>query len=191
MSAIIRPNQAVLYMKIGVHAREPLESIIQRKRKEIEDEGFAMWGYGGNTCHPTSMVQPFAKSVQETGQKIYLCMKRMTSNHFADPIRAEEYSVDGVKWQRVPKGIHVLGSRYALAIKELREENFDLRLDQSRVALGRSEGAVGGNYVAGRVDKACLKLTDGVQAPAELGERIEPISLVAELCEPFAVFLRN
>lgn len=190
MSDILRPGQPILYMKIGVHAREPLDSIIERKLREIEDEGYAMWGYGGSTCHPASMVQPFGSSCAKLGQTIYLCMREMNSNHFAEQVRAREYSVDGEVWQRIPPKINVLGSRYALTIKNLRKEAFALPLDQTRVALGNSAGAVGSTYIAGRVDKACLVL--GGAAPEPLGiPRVESIGLVADICEPYAVFLKN
>ena len=61
MSDIIHPGAGVLYMKVGTHAKEGLTEIIARKRREIDEAGFAMWGYGGSTCYPTSMVQPFAR----------------------------------------------------------------------------------------------------------------------------------
>ena len=47
-------------MKVGTHASEELSDIIGRKRAEIEAEGMAFWGYGGGTCHPSTMVRPFA-----------------------------------------------------------------------------------------------------------------------------------
>lgn len=191
MSDIIHPGQPILYMKIGVHAREPLDSIIARKLKEIEDEGYAMWGYGGNTCHPSSMVQPFATSSAARGQTIYLCMREMDSRHWAEQVRASEYSVDGEGWRPIPPKINVLGSRYALTIKNLRREAFGLPLGQTRVAVGNSAGATGAAYVAGRVDKACLVLGEVTQGSPQSLERDEPIGLVAELCKPYAVFLRN
>jgi hypothetical protein len=188
---LLHPGQPILYMKIGVHAREPLDSIVARKLKEIEDEGYAMWGYGGSTCHPSSMVQPFASSSAERGQTIYLCMREMNSKHWAEQIRASEYSVDGEAWRTIPRKISVLGSRYALTIKNLRKEEFALPLEQTRVALGNSAGATGAKYVAGRVDKACLVLAAPTPSPSETARPAEPIGLVAELCEPYAVFLRN
>ncbi|CAD7719756.1 hypothetical protein LMG31886_00510 [Xanthomonas hydrangeae] len=191
MNAIIMPGQSVIFMKIGIHAREPLETIIERKLKEIEDEGMAFWGYGGSTCHPTSMVQPFAATQAEKGKPIYLVMEKMQSNHFAEPVRSEEYSVDGKTWQPVPAGIHVLGSRYALAIKDLRQADLTLPLARAHVAQGPSQGRPGNIYVSGRVDKACLELDDNVNVPAAPDEKITPIGLVAELCNPYAVFLRN
>src|ERR1039458_7897172 len=98
MSGIVEPGAGVLFMMVGTHARESLDDIIARKAKEIEDAGFAMWGYGGNTCHPRTMVQPFAESFKDRGKPIYLCMNAMPSSHIADPVRAQEYSVDGIKW---------------------------------------------------------------------------------------------
>lgn len=138
------------------------------------------------------MVQPFAKMHQAMGGKIFLCMQEMESHHFADPVRAEQYSVDGIHWQEVPEAINVLGSRFALAIKDLHEEKFILPLDKTRVAVGNSKGALGNKYIAGRVDKACLDLSDQVDIPSAPEEATNiQISLVAELCDPYAVFLKN
>lgn len=191
MSDIIKPHQGILFMKVGVHAQEDLESIILRKTKEIEDAGFALWGYGGGTCHPSTMVQPFAQKHAEKGEKIFLCMQQMTSNHFAEPIRAEQYSVDGITWLPIHKDIHVRGSRYALAIRALHKEELILPLNKAQVAVGNSQGRLGNNYIGGRVDKACFDLIDGVGIPPEPDDPVVQINLVAELCEPYAVFLKN
>lgn len=192
MTAIIQPNQGILFMKVGVHANESLESIIARKTLEIEQAGFALWGYGGNTCHPATMVQPFAQHHVSTGRKIFLCMQEMESHHHADQVRAEQYSSDGINWQNVPTAINVLGSRFALAIKDLHEEKFILPLDKTKVSVGRSTGTLGNKYIAGRVDKACLDITDQIDIQSEHVESNDvQISLVAELCEPYAVFLKN
>lgn len=194
MSKIIKPGAGILYMKVGTHAQETLEDIIARKTKEIEEAGVAFWGYGGNTCHPQSMVQPFAKDYQDRGQTIYLCMQEMDSKHFAYPVRADEYSTDGINWEVIPGAINVLGSRYALIIKNLRKETFDLPLEVTKVALGNSIGSSGSRYIRGRVDKACLEV---VANPSEArvllaGEsEVRHIGLVAELAAPYAVYVRN
>jgi len=185
MSEEFDVGDPILFMKIGVHAGEPLEEIIKRKQKEIDDAGFAMWGYGGNTCHPLTMVQPFA-TTHSTGAPIRLVMQEMQSHHFADPVRAEEYSIDGEAWELVPEKINVYGSRYALCIKNLTQAKTSLALGETRVALGNSRGRRGSAYVKGRVDKACLEVVaDGDdQPPVEIG-------LVADLVEPYAVLLKN
>jgi hypothetical protein len=180
-------GNAVLYMKVGTHAQEDLASIIARKKCEIEAAGLSMWGYGGNTCHPTSMVQPFAREHAAAGRPIVLAMQPMTSKHFAEPLRAEEFSRDGVSWEQIPKAINVLGSRYALCLKTLEQVDTTLHLADTRVAIGNSKGKVGSKYVRGRVDKACLEVAEHTEDPAG----IISIKLVAELVEPFAVFLRS
>jgi len=191
MNQIIQPNASILFMKIGIHAREPLEQIIERKLREIDDVGMAFWGYGGSTCHPTSMVQPFAQEQAVQNHPIHLVMQKMESNHWAEPVPADEYSIDGHEWLAIPRGVEVRGSRYALIINNLRETDLQLPLARAQVALGPSQGKPALNYIAGRVDKACLTLSENVDLPLEEGEPATPIGLVAELKAPYAVFLRN
>ena len=186
----LNPGDPLLFMKVGKHANESLESILVRKRQEIDRGGFAMWGYGGNTCHPLSMVRPFAMDQKISQKPIRLVMQVMNSKHFAEQIAADEYTTDGQKWEPIDTRVHrVLGSRYALFIANLRVEAISLPLTNSVVALGPSEGKRGNAYVQGRVDKACL-----LYKPLESVEQEEnplSISLVADLVEPFAAILRN
>lgn len=191
MNAIVRPGQGILFMKIGTHAQEDLAAIIARKTEEIKSTGFGMWGYGGNTCHPTSMVQPFAYSFADQGRTIHLCMEEMASNHSAEPLCAAEYSADGVTWREIPNSIQVRGSKYALIIDQLHPESFKLRLDQTKVPVGPSMGRLGSRYIQGRVDKACLEVLDHPELSNENPEREIDIGLVANLVDPYAVFLRG
>lgn len=177
----------ILYMKVGTHAREDLESIIKRKQQEIDAVGFSLWGYGGNTCHPTTMVQPFAKAGAATGKPIILAMQPMNSRHFVEPIRAEEYSPNKIDWQQIPDSIDVLGSKFALCLSSLEKIDEELSLDDTSVAVGGRRGNSGASYIKGRVDKACLE----VREPSGPPSRLVKIKLVAELVEPYAVFLRG
>lgn len=186
MNDLFGEGDAILFMKVGTHANEPLAEIIARKRREIDQAGYAMWGYGGNTCHPKTMVQPFATAHSQAGRPILLCMHPMESKHFADQVRAEEFSADGITWTSVPDGINVLGSRYALCIKDLEEVDSALVLGQTRVAIGNSKGKTGSTYVKGHVDKACLEIVGGDNTDLTV-----EIGLVAEIVDPYAVFLRN
>ncbi len=190
MTDIIRPGAGVLYMKVGTHANEPLETIIERKQAEIDAAGFALWGYGGNTCHPTTMVQPFARDFEVRGEAIHLVMHPMVSNHFAVTARAEEMSTDGQDWAPIPDAINVLGSRYALPIAALQPVEFALPLAQTRVAIGNSRGRPGNEYIQGRVDKAVLEVVDEPADDEAADRPAEEIGLVAELVKPFAVFVR-
>lgn len=190
MSDLVKPGDGILFMKVGRHADEPIESIIERKRKEIAKAGFALWGFGGGTCHPTTMVQPFASTYEKRGQTIYLVMEEMESNHFAEQVRADQSSVDGVHWDDIPKGIDVMGSRYALRIRDLEPASFELPLSSTRVAVGPNRGRPGHLYVKGRVDKACLELVaDHIAGTRD--DKIVKISLVAKIEAPYAVLLRN
>lgn len=176
-----------LFMKVGTHAQEELSQIVKRKREEIDRAGFTMWGYGGNTCHPTTMVQPFAKLIASQKQPILLYMHPMTSRHFAEPVRATEYSSDGITWERVPDEIDVVGSRYALWIKSLDEAHVELPLSSTRVAIGNSRGKTGTDYIRGHVDKACFEFVRGPRSD----NRAVSVRLVAEVLDPYAVFLRS
>ncbi|GIK49587.1 MAG: hypothetical protein BroJett013_22840 [Alphaproteobacteria bacterium] len=191
MTDLIKPGAGILFMKIGTHAQESLDSIIARKAKEIDDTGYAMWGYGGNTCHPRTMVQPFAEEFAAAGSPIVLCMHEMDSRHMAEQLRADEFSIDGFEWKKIPSTINVMGSRYALVIKNLRQETHKLPLNQTRVAVGRSLGKLGTRYIVGQVDKACLEVTDAPEiSNTEEDTKLMQIDLVADLESPYAVFLR-
>jgi hypothetical protein len=135
-------------------------------------------------------VQPFAKEYEQRDGVIYLVMQPMTSHHFALPKRAVESSTDGTSWDRIPDAINVRGSRFALAIDDLREESFDLRLAQTKVAIGNAEGLPGDAYISGRVDKACLEAV-GNPIGGSAGEHgVVEVGLVARLVPPYAVLLR-
>ena len=190
--SIIMPGAGILFMKVGTHAKEPLADIIARKSKEIENAGYAMWGYGGNTCHPRTMVQPFAAEYAAREAPIYLCMQEMNSRHFADQLRANEYSVDGTNWQVIPRGVDVLGSRFALVLDSLKQEELVLPLAKAKVAIGLSKGRAAGRYIQGQVDKACLEILPSPLPglKPEEGKELQ-INLVAKLKSPYAVFLRD
>lgn len=186
--SILEAGNPLLFMKVGTHANEDLTSIIARKTLEIERGGFAMWGYGGNTCHPVNMVRPFADEAQARGRPIRLVMQVMESKHFAEQIPADQYSVDGQEWVDIDTSIHqVLGSRYALFINNLRAESLEFPLAQSKVAQGPCEGRRGDIYIRGRVDKACLLYDPTSIVPGTATN----ISLVADIVPPYAALLRN
>ena len=176
----------VIFMKVGTHAQEPLELIVERKRRELKDAGMIFWGYGGNTCHPQTFVRPFAMEHAEAGRAVQLVMQKMSSKHSADPVLAKEYSEDGVVWRSVPKGIQVRGSTYAMVLGSLEEDDFRLDLGSIRVAYGKSRGLLGSEYLRGHVDKGCFEV---VASSGPASNRVQ-IELVAKVVDPYAVFLR-
>ncbi|PMB10302.1 hypothetical protein CEN49_04405 [Fischerella thermalis CCMEE 5273] len=181
----------IIFMKVGLHAQENIEDIIKRKQREFEETGSIFWGYGGNTCHPLTMVQPFAKEVEKSGNEVLIVMQKMNSRHAAPPEIAKQYSDDGVNWQPIPKGIEVRGSRYALVLDELRVKEFDLDLGELQVGVGPSRGRKADKYLVGRADKGCF-----LYAPHDLPvtpdeQTVKRIEIVARVKTPYAVFLKN
>lgn len=187
MSKIIQPGNGIIFMKVGTHATETLDDILERKRREIEVAGVSFWGYGGPTCHPLLHVRPFVTEVEREGHSIYLVMQKMDSRHFAEPKLAEQYSDDGVTWHDIPKGVNVKGSRYALTIASLKPHEENLDYDALRVGVGRSEGKPARDYVRGRVDKGCFLVTDDHEVSEDPPLHVD---LVATLKSPYAVLLR-
>jgi hypothetical protein len=191
MTAVIQPGAGVLYMKVGKHAQESFAEIIARKQKEIEDAGYSLWGYGGNTCHPRTMVQPFAEEAAQHGHQIHLVMQEMDSKHDALPACSAEFSVDSQVWKPIPKPIEVRGSKFALAIRNLHVVDEKLLLHQTKVAVGPNKDRFGHLYISGQADKACLEVLDEAVRVNEPGKYEKAIGLVAELVAPYAVFLRG
>jgi len=174
-------------MKVGVHASETLEDIINRKRAEIEEAGVAFWGYGGNTCHPVNAVQPFVKEQSDKGLTVRLLMQEINSHHYAQG-EAKEYSVDGKNYEPIPKGVKVLGSKYALVLRTLEPLTLAISLAQTRVGVGNCKGRSGADYIRGHLDKACL-VYDPTQGPSAGASPVN-LGLAAQLADPYAVFLR-
>jgi ribulose 1,5-bisphosphate carboxylase large subunit-like protein len=137
------------------------------------------------------MVQPFARQAANNGQPIHLVMEEMQSGHDATPLCSAEYSNDKMTWKPIPKPIRVHGSTFALSIKNLRIEEFEFPLTQTRVAVGPSRGRNGGQYIVGQVDKACLTVLPARELVNVQGKFDRSIGLVADLIEPYSVFLRG
>jgi hypothetical protein len=179
----------LIFMKVGLHAQESIEDIINRKQREFEETGSIFWGYGGNTCHPLTMVQPFAKELEVSGNQVLIVMQKMNSKHAAPPEIAKKYSDDGVNWQPIPKGIEVRGSRYALVLDELRVEEFNLNLGELEVGVGPSRGRKADKYLMGQVDKGCFLYRPQEIDLVQNKPTVKPIELVARVKKPYAVVL--
>jgi hypothetical protein len=189
MSAIIPKNSGLLFMKVGLHAGESLEEILKRKRREYEAAGMVFWGYGGGTCHPTRCVQPFAKIKIGEGGNVYIAMERIDSHHLPTNVIATEFSEDGLIWKPIPKGIEVRASRYAVVLDEIQVGDLNIDLSAYKVAVGPSRGKVASEYIAGRVDKACI--TPNLESQTKSEPKIKKIEFIAKIKPPFAVFLRD
>jgi hypothetical protein len=189
MKSVIKLPEKFLFMKVGNHAGEDWEQILARKRREFEDSGMIFWGYGGTACHPISQVQPFARlAIKEQGG-IQLIMHPIKSNSDQDTAEATQYSVDGRIWIKIPDGIHVTGSRYALVLDRIDEADLDLPLHELEVGIGPSLGKPAEDYLVGRTDKGCLMRSSNLRKETE--QSVRKGGFVANLKSPFGVLLRR
>ncbi|HVU86438.1 MAG TPA: hypothetical protein VHD36_03910 [Pirellulales bacterium] len=187
MSTVAVP-QAFVFMKVGNHAGETFEQILERKNKEFSKAGKIFWGYGGSACHPITQVQPFAKGVMQKHGSVYLLMEPINSKADPEVVPATEYSEDGVIWKPIPKGIEVTGSRYALVLDEIVPGDLDVSPDEFVVGVGPSRGRRAVDYLQGRIDKACLCKEEG--APPQKPSAAKQIKFMAKLLDPYAVLLK-
>lgn len=178
-----------LFMKVGNHARENFESIIQRKMKEYETTGRMFWGYGGMTCHPIHQVQPFARQQIKKQGSLYVMMQYIDSNADPDILPAEQYSVDGIKWDPIPKGTTVTGSRYALIMGEIKPGDLIINPSEYQVGIGKSQGKTASQYLRGRVDKGCFSKGPSPGLTRK-PEKLVQVSFTAEVLQPYAVLVR-
>lgn len=188
MKATMNKTDAFIFMKVGDHAGESWDTILERKNKEYKRAGMIFWGYGGTACHPINQVQPFAKIYTRSNGGIYLLMQTVTSNADPDIAPATEYSEDGITWKKIPKGISVLGSRYALVLGEIEPGDLEINLNEFSVGIGPSKGKSADQYLQGRIDKGCL-VTNNVPL-REPEQTMKTVKYSAQLLDPFAVILR-
>ncbi len=183
--------QAFIFMRVGRHAGENFEDILERKQRELSEAGMIFWGYGGTTLHPIRHVQPFAKLwVQKTGS-IQILMEPIDSRADPDVLPANEFSVDGIEWEPLPPGIVVTGSRYAIVLDEIKPGHLDLDLGRFEVGIGPSRGRNAVGYVRGRIDKGCFVSTQLADAERDVQQPPVSIGFQARLLDPYAVMLRH
>ncbi len=182
--------KSFIFMKVGNHAGETFDQILERKRREVEVAGCTFWGYGGTTLHPVHHVQPFVRTHTKEHESIYLMMHPMVSNAVPLILPAHEYSTDGIKWERLPSGVHVTGSRYALVLGEIGPNDLEFSLNEYEVGIGRSLGRPAEDYVKGRVDKGCFVRRENSGGDQPTSESIISIGYEAHLAKPYAVLLR-
>ena len=174
-------------MKVGNHAGETFEQIMERKSREIETAGLSFWGYGGTTLHPTKQVQPFVRLCLQQQGSVQLIMEPIDSKADPELLPAREYSIDGRVWEPIPEGIWVTGSRYALVLSEIRPGDLTFPADEYSVGIGPSQGKLASDYLRGHVDKGCFARHTNSQS---MGDKMRQIGYVAEMADPYAVFLK-
>lgn len=190
MSNLEIKSDALIYMKVGQHAGEDFDEILERKKREFERAGMIFWGYGGSTLHPLRQVQPFVRSHISEHGGISLVMESIDSNADPDIVPATSFSIDGINWQDVPEGITVTGSRYALVLGEIRPGDLTLDLTKYQVGVGQSRGKRAEAYIQGRVDKGAFELAETQSEQSSEKPYVRNIAYQANLLDPYAVMLK-
>ena len=187
----IQLPQAFIFMKVGHHSGESLESIMERKQLEITKAGRTFWGYGGTLLHPINQVQPFAKKWVHQEGAIRMLMQPTKTKTKTDPHiqPAIEFSVDRRKWEPLPSGIRVTGSRYAVVLDEIKPVRLELDLGQFEVGIGPSRGRNATQFVKARVDKGCFVAARATTDDSDIPRRSVQIGWEGRLAAPFAVFV--
>ena len=106
---------------------------------------------------------------------------------------ASEFATDGTKWEPLPPGISVHGSRYAVVLDDIKPVRLDLDLGKFEVGIGPSRGRNAAQYLRGRVDKGCLvaaEPTESTDSEADTGRPPLVIEIQAHVVHPYAVMLR-
>lgn len=174
----------VVFMKVGYHAGETIESIAARKMAEVDRYGFTYWGYGGSVCHPLTQVQPFCRKIDELPWVVFL---GTNSDPGLASATMNDVSNDNRNWGSVSPHF-VTSSKWGLVIGAMEFKPAEVHLDSYEVAIGPSTGTQLSSYLRGRCDKACASRvaahTDGKQ-----GQPV-PVVAMARLVEPLAVFFR-
>ena len=175
----------IVIMKYGVHAKENVHDIILRKKQEYQNCGLMFWGYNGVLCNPVTQIQPFLEENKLRGEETYLLLVRTYSDYNGEGYVGKEFSYDKSQWRKLPEGIKVIGSKYAVVCGELVECNIQLVLNDYEVAIGMSKNKPLHEYMRGRVDKACACLRE--KSNIELGKKVQ-VSYFSKILE--AAFIR-
>ncbi len=188
--------EAIIYIKVGTHAGESIDEIISRKQNEEKRAGMFFWGYSGKILFPSTQVLPFIEESKSRGIVPKLLMhviQNRSRNRYNPHVsqKAEYYSKNKEDdWQLIPQGISVIGSDYALVCRNLKKVNTTIDLSLYELANSKRRGDSLDNYIRNQIDKACAFLKTPFPRDYKKSDTIVEISYVADLVEPYAVFLK-
>lgn len=183
--------RSIVLMKVGSHSGFSLEEIIAMKRQEEEKYGKFFWGYAGTLCHPFRVVD-FAAQVLSNNDVLRMVMTFTSSKYFASTKKLGEFSKDGIHWEPLPDGVILTGCKYALVGKNLYtcQANIDLNSyvvwDGGPQQQWGNQGRILGDYLRGRVNKACAVISP----PAKRVPYDAKAIYVTDIVEPYCVFVK-
>ena len=185
-----RQEQFFIIGVMGPYAGESEDSIFRRKKNEIEKVGYTFWHHQSSQAKP-DMVQVFGKAAKESTIKFVLTStgSRRSGEDTKKHPRARRYSIKkNGPYYLIPEPIYVETGRrpWALVINNL--EIFDDRINLWDYSDFFSRGALrtrqGGSTV-------CAIKKSSRDDPKKMKSNIRDIVAIAEVIEPFSVWLAN
>lgn len=172
-------------MKIGPFCGFSLDEIIDIKTKEQESIGRFYLGYSGVFCHPRR-VSEFVKLAKSEGEKVMVLFTTTPSNFHSPIEKLAQYSLDGENWSALPEEVLLVGSKFSIVAKDMKQVDFDIDLSKYQSMLGTEAGKTLDQYLRFRCDKACA-----VYNPHELPEgKKAKIKYMCELDEEGCVYVK-
>ena len=175
----------VMLMKFGTHGNASPHQIILDKTSDLLASGVFFWGYGGSTCHPENQVQPFLNQVAKNGENVYLVLSPIASVWDGNASQRSLFSRNFEDWIRLPDGVTVSGSKYAVICDEITicEEVIDL--SNYEVSVGPHAGRPVSSYLRGRNTKACASRSKNAPVSANKFLRVQAFCRIVD-----AVYLK-
>ncbi len=188
MTELLTPP-AFVWCIAGPHINESLAEIVDRKSRDVERFGWCLWAYGGTgNAHPETEVRRLAEDHSGGGALPLLMPDRGKKwPEVGVPFTGYRKSRDG-EIVTLPRGMTpVTGGRtsWAFWITSLEwSEAAKVDVSQYVAPYSRSGPRRLPEYLRGSHGRACAARAEMVAPPDERG-----IHVVAELRDPFAVFL--
>jgi hypothetical protein len=109
------------------------------------------------------------------------------SEYYSSIGRVREYSTDANSFAPLPEDVVLTGCKYAVVGKNIREVSWTVDLNEYEIATGPKEGKPLGEYIKYRINKGCARLRHEYKSGPP---RYTQIAYIADLVEPYCVFLR-
>jgi hypothetical protein len=183
----IKHPHNIIFMIAGPHSGFSLEHIFSVKKAEESVHGSFFWGYAGTLCHPHK-VNAFVQNCLASGMASPKILLAATPSKYTSAVgRLLKYSIDDSAYAPLPQDVVLTGCKYAVVGKNIMEANCEVDLNKYEIATGDKEGKPLGEYIRYRVNKGCARLR---KVYANESPRFAKIAYVADMVEPYCVFLR-
>lgn len=175
----------IIIMKVGPHSDMSLDEIIKSKQDEELLHGVHYWGYSGVFCQPKPTKEFCKKCVKDTDITPTLVLLETKSPYNSSIGLIKHYSSDGSDYCEFKNPVQLQGAEFSFVAKNLRfVENFPL--DAYDVVGGKNDGKPLLKHLRFRINKSFATLNKKSTPKISIAN-----VLIADLVEPFAIWLKN